>query len=390
MAGSSGDYLSEIGELLWPSPAGYRLLVLPHGRRPRIVVPAGRRAGAAALRRYGVPGSVRTRLATRTLATLLASGLGRFAGHSIAAGGPPGGQTIESYLATLLRRPVQVSMHLGAARANRKPVLQLLSQDGETIGYAKIGVDTLTAGLVRAERLTLTALASAGLELMRVPRVLAHGCWNGLEVLVLSPLPVWLRRRPLRSWQLRAALAELSKHGGISSATLPGSQYLDQLASRLGLVAGSQEKDRLSSALGRLAETSNGTALIFGSWHGDLTPWNLARTSAGLLVWDWERFGTGVPVGFDALHYWLAARVVRAEADPARSARQCVERATSLLGPFGIGPAAARLTALAYLAELSVRYLADRQEQTGARLGAPRRWLLPALEAGLRGGTSDG
>ncbi len=390
MAGSSADYLSEISELLWPSPAGYRLLVLPHARRPRIVVPSGRRASAAALRRHGEPGSVRTRLAARALATLLASGLGRFAGDSLGTGGPPGGQTIESYLATLLRRPVQVSMHLGAARANRKPVLQLLSQDGETIGYAKIGVNALTSGLVEAERATLTGLAAAGLELMRLPGVLAHGCWNGLAVLVLSPLPVWLRRRPLRSGQLHAALAELSGLGGISSSVLPGSQYLDQLGGRLGLAARSQEKDRLSSALGRLAETANGPELSFGSWHGDLTPWNLAHTGAGLLVWDWERFGTGVPVGFDALHYWLAARVARTGADPALAACECVERAASLLGPFGIGPAAARLTALAYLAELSARYLADRQEEAGARLGAPRRWLLPALEAGLRGGTSDG
>ena len=45
--------------------------------------------------------------------------------------------------------------------------------------------------------------------------------------------------------------------------------------------------------------------LAFGAWHGDWTPWNMASTAGGLLVWDWERFATGVPVGFDALHYWL-------------------------------------------------------------------------------------
>jgi hypothetical protein len=60
-----------------------------------------------------------------------------------------------------------------------------------------------------------------------------------------------------------------------------------------------------------------------------------------------------------------------------------VRRAPELLGPFGIADHEARLTALLYLADLSVRYLADRQEQAGAALGAPRRWLLPALQSGI-------
>jgi hypothetical protein len=66
--------------------------------------------------------------------------------------------------------------------------------------------------------------------------------------------------------------------------------------------------------------------------------------------------------------------------DPAQAAVACASQAATLLEPFGAGSAAqARLTAALYLAELSVRYLADRQEESNPRLGAPRRWLLPAL-----------
>jgi hypothetical protein len=381
----AADYLSEVSELLWPSPADYGLLVLPFAKRPKIIVPSGRRASAAALRRYGEPGSARTRLATRVLAAMLAGGFGRFIGGRLPlATAAPGGETIESYLAELLGRPVQVSLHLGAARANRKPVLQLLTPSGETVGFAKIGVNALTADLVRAERAALGELAGAGLTLMRVPAVLAAGCWNSLEVLVLSPLPVWLRRTPLPPGLLDAALRELS--GEPVSSALPGSPFWQRLNDRLALVADSEESSRLQASMDRLGTVAGGTALAFGRWHGDLTPWNLAHTEAGLLVWDWERFGAGVPAGFDALHYWTQQQVVRPEADPARVAGQSVDQAPALLAPFGVPPAEARLTALAYLAELSVRYLTDRQEEAGARLGAPRRWLLPALEAGLDGG----
>jgi len=107
----------------------------------------------------------------------------------------------------------------------------------------------------------------------------------------------------------------------------------------------------------------------------------MARTADGLLVWDWERFATGVPAGFDALHYQLQSDVVAGHADPAAAAGRLVERAPALLAPLAVGPDAARLTALLYLAELSARYLADRQAEAGARLGAPGQWLIPALAA---------
>src|SRR5262249_11686071 len=85
------DYLREVCGLLWPPPAevtsgqrdnaeaGHRsagnhreLIVLPGLARPRLLVPSGRRASAAAVRGYGEPGSARAKLATKVLATALA------------------------------------------------------------------------------------------------------------------------------------------------------------------------------------------------------------------------------------------------------------------------------------------------------------------------------
>jgi hypothetical protein len=116
----------------------------------------------------------------------------------------------------------------------------------------------------------------------------------------------------------------------------------------------------------------------------------MASTTQGLLVWDWERFSTPAPTGFDALHCWLQAEVAGNKAEPAEAASACVRRAPELLEPFGVAGREARLTALLYLADLSVRYLTDRQEEAGAALGAPRRWLLPALKAGIGDLTGNG
>jgi hypothetical protein len=360
--------------------------VLPAAGRPKLIVPAGRTAAAAAVRRYGEPGSAKAILATKALAVMLAAGLGWALGDRLVVAVPGHAQAIESYLAELAGQPVALSMHIGAARANRKPVLQLLTQAGDTIGFAKIGINPLTAELVTREHAALRRLATAGLTKLRPPGVLARGSWNGLEVLLLDALPVWLGRRRLTDDRLAAALAELARSAGTYRSTLAASGYIERLLGRLGWMFDHGDvggAERLRALITRFADVAGASRLTFGCWHGDLTRWNLACTRAGLLVWDWERFDVGVPVGFDALHYWLQARAVRQSRDPADTAARCVASAPALLDPFGVGPAEARLTALAYLAELSARYLADRQEDAGARLGAPERWLMPAIDAGI-------
>jgi hypothetical protein len=410
----SEEYLTRVCQLLWPPPASAALIsrrsargadpagrtprgpgdsefiVLPGAVRPKLIVPGGRKAAAAAVRRYGEPGSAKTMLATRTLAIMLAAGLRSALGDRLIVRVPGGAQTIGSYLAELAGQPVEIGLHVGAARANRKPVLQLLNRAGDTIGFAKIGISELTADLVNGEHAALNGLGQARLTKLRPPAVLGRGSWNGLEVLLLDALPVWLRRRRLTDDRLAAALAELARSAGLTQSTLSASGYTERLLGRLGdgsgaeaLGAGGSGAEALGALISRLADVAGDSSLTFGCWHGDLTPWNLAYTSAGLLVWDWERYAVGVPVGFDALHYWLQARVVRQRRDPADAAAGCVAIAPRLLAPFGVPPAQARLTALAYLAELSVRYLADRQAEAGARLGAPERWLTPAIEAGI-------
>jgi hypothetical protein len=392
------DYLRDICGKLWPDPARVELgprsatdqaadlsmIVLPGLRDPRLLVPAERRPAAAAVRRYGEPGSVRSAVATRALAAALASGVGpRLLRGRLTVRVPPGTQTIESRLNQTLGRQVLVSVHLGAPRANRKPVLQLLTEAGETIGFAKVGINALTASLVRDEHAALDRLHATGLRYLSAPQVLGRDSWNDLEILVLSPLAVWRRRTPPQPGALQRAMSEIASVAGLTDSAMAASEYWRRLSARLDAAGDGTEHAALKSALASLDNLAGAATLRFGSWHGDWTPWNMASTTEGLLVWDWERFTTPAPTGFDALHCWLQAEVIGNKAEPAEAARACVRRAPELLEPFGVGGQEARLTALLYLADLSIRYLTDRQEEAGAVLGAPRRWLLPALKAGI-------
>ncbi len=249
------------------------------------------------------------------------------------------------------------------------------------MGVAKVGITPLTRDLVETEADALQMLGAAGLTSLTVPRVVFRGVWNDMAVLVLEPLPVDKRRVPLTDEQRTAAVIEIAGVGGWERIALGDSRYLARLRAQVAAADPTPEREQLSTAVSALAARVPSTLLTFGSWHGDWSPWNMANIREGLLVWDWERFAVGVPFGFDVLHNDLQQHVIPGGTEPMQAARECVQQAPAALAPIRIGEHEARVTALLYLAELTTRYLVDRQADLGGRLSNAGAWLIPALEA---------
>ena len=382
------QYLDEVLALLYPAPcatdgsAGETIaeyLVVPDARRPRLLVPTvSKRVAAAAVRRYAEPQGSAARLKRDAVVAALRTGAsGLLMRDRITVTGPPDAG-IDAHLRAELGRYLSVSIHIGPARANRKPVLQLIAPDGETFGFGKLGTGPLTQQLVRAETAALTALGQLELTKLTVPTVLHAGQWRGLEVLIQSALPVWLPRAPLTPQRLTAAMLDVAGCCGFSTGTLGAGAYWTELRGRLTAVADRAEGVALASAADVLAARAGDTTLRYGAWHGDWAPWNMANLAGSLLVWDWERFTSGVPVGFDAVHYDLQKRI-QSTGDAREAVEATVQRAGELLAPFGVAAAGRAVTALLYLVDLATRYLTDRQAEAGARLGVLGTWLLPVL-----------
>jgi len=291
---------------------------------------------------------------------------------------PHGKGSIDAYLGDALGRDVLLSLYIGPVRANRKPVFQVLSPEGETLGFAKVGTRSLTRDLVRAEATTLVKLSRTQLNHVRVPRMLHAGQWRGHEVLVQSALPTWAARARLTDGARAAAEREIATLSGTTHGQLAASAYWADLRDRLGALVHQAEGQALAEVAGRLVERRPNLDLQYGAWHGDWTPWNMASTSQGLLVWDWERFTTGVPLGFDAVHYDLHGRLQSGVPAP-KAADQTIRRATKTLTSLNLTDESAEVTALLYLVDVGARHARDRQAEAGRRPEALGSWLLPAL-----------
>ena len=354
-------------------PAGFHpaesYLVLPKAANPRLLVPLqAPRAAAAALARNHDATSRRSRLVKAAL------GLGvrlRVAQRllpdrveiAVADGLPASGRSavlLSDHLRDIFaRRDLQVAVILGPPRLNRKPVLQVLSADGEVLGYVKAAWNDLTRSLVRNEAAVLGRLNDSPRNTFVAPRLLHHGPFGDLELIAASPLPNTVRPEQSQVFDPPLpVITEIARLGDVHSAPLAASDYWRGVAQRLEarrtlLPPGTP--DPVAAVVDLIERRHGATELRFGTWHGDFTPWNMARLDDGIFVWDWERCGPA-PVGLDLLHFLFQSTTRFEGRNPERSVEICRERTPGLLPLLDVPLGSENALWSVYRMELLFRY----------------------------------
>ena len=378
---------------MWPAPArvsragrtsrrpsGARdYVAVPNDLHPKLLLPRRpRRVTAAGLRNYKSSARGRARLKLQLMSGATRLGAADLLPSRVRIEAGPGrGQTgIDGYLSAALKRELYVCIYIGVARAVQKPVLQLLSPEGVTFGFAKVGTNPLTRRLVRSEGDSLLALAGHPWTCLRIPTVLHQGQWDGHEVLVQEALTS-TGGGAFDAAARSRAMVELATSQGVTSDKVTDSPYWQGLHTRLAALPTSAYAETVRSALTRVEPTAARTILDFGSWHGDFAPWNMSFSASRVNVWDWEQFETGVPVGYDALHFHAQRALVQDSLDSREAMERTLVAAPDLLAPFGIEAPAAALVGLLYVVEIAVRYLEDGEVDAGTRMGRLQSWLEP-------------
>lgn len=379
-----------IDELIWletilgtgvAEPKDY--LCQPNVQHPQLFVPLQPRAATAgAMRRLHDDRSWPQRVAVALAQTLAHLG--------VLSAWKPKHYPLPSYwiMEELARRfgetELIAAFSLGPPRRNRKPIVQLMTPAGRTIGFAKIGWSPFTTELIANEARWLRHVEGRMPAPLRSPHVLLDEeffpPYNGttpedpIRVVITSPAPArwWQRRSHPIGPDTLIALAHLGTDdaAAVSDLTLLKQWDDTELSSTVDL-------DLLRSR-------HDGVTLHTGLWHGDLTPWNMATVSGVTTVWDWEFAGDHRPIGFDALHRAFEA-VRRSGRDAEAKAIAHIEsHGASILG-LNDDNAEAAATVDLYLCELLHR----EQQLAGEgwepnHLGPLDHHLISALQRRLQ------
>ena len=272
---------------------------------------------------------------------------------------------------------VVIALHLGARRANRKPVLEVMDVSGRVLAWGKLGVNDLTDRLVRGEAYALARLGSLALRHLEVPRLRANLQWRGRPLVLMTALHP--TREPVGVDLLARSAYELAQAFAAEDPDQALARYRDTLAREVTALPATPLAARMAELLPELTSRLEGCR--FGAWHGDWTPWNMGVDGGRLCVWDWERLATPVPQGMDLLHHRFQREVMSGTHTPGSAALGLLDWSAPP-PPGGTGPDAEQRRALAilYLLAIGARYLADDQAATGNRLGAVPSWLEPVLQ----------
>ena len=358
-----------------PGAGETEMAVLPHARAPRLLVPMGNPTAAArAMLRFSAALSTPDTVMRLGVSGLLRARAGAAFPDRITVSERAG--SLRGYLGDVFGEPVDFSLGLGTARANRKPVLQVFDARGRSIAFVKIGGAEVTEALVRAEAASLLRLAEADLPReLEVPRLLHIGTWEEATVVVMTALETSFLQRPRRQFDVPVnEMRRFHAAFGEGFRPLTESSMWDQMVTAQESLAYSPVREQLSEALEQLRRAAEDRPLPLGAWHGDWTPWNMSRRRGRLQLWDWERFETSVPLGLDRCHYGVNAITHRDGFDI-----DTVLRGLELAGVTVDAPGEDNLAAAAYLAAITCRYLLGAESDFGETIADRSRVMLETL-----------
>lgn len=221
----------------------------------------------------------------------------------------PGESTGQDYLLDVLSDQlgipiIDMAIYIGWT----KLVLQLLSNDCNVVGIAKIA--DINLGRSRIERETASLRHLEGVAELKgvVPRIMTIGKWGGHTVQVQT----WARSSNVVRHTKELTQAHINFFVILSelpSRTMylkdwPQWPLLRQWVSE-GIPAPKLEAEAIRQLLTECADNLTKQKIRFHRIHGDFTPWNAYLGSNGLIVVDWEESDPcGLPL-FDAAYFIL-------------------------------------------------------------------------------------
>jgi len=294
--------------------ARYLHLALPDGRG-YLLPQNSRRAALAGLSLYPAQ-KPRARIAKSLLSLGLRSGLGTWILPKAAVDLEP----LREFLTEVFgRKDLSLSVSLGAPGPHRKPVIQVASEGGEVLGYAKVGWNEATRGLVNNEATMIRKIQQLGLAQLRVPEIVWLQRDGSKALLVTEPIHgVGLTHSKNTLYpavfETLTELAIKTRQDMLFGQSSFWRDLNERMAKVIRHVPGYQEAV-LVRALDLIEDRLGERIVPFVFRMGDFTRWNLAMDAhANLLqLIDFEYARESWLVGSDAFHFIRSEGIINSE-----------------------------------------------------------------------------
>lgn len=303
--------LAPPGDHRWDTIAEFRLVSLGDGRG-YLVPLASRRATEAGLNLYNAQ-SAKARIAKGVLATGLRLGFAQPFLRKVrlrASSNPNGTERSKALLLdhvkeVLRRDDLTFAISLGNPGPHRKPVIQVMTPNGEILGYVKVGWNKATNMLVRHEAEVLRELAGIPFSSLIAPRLLYSGWW-GEYFLCIQLTPEGPLEAPPQEFTARH-LEVLKEIAAIRTAWMPlkQSSFWKALKGSLQEIPGAYYQHVLQQGINAVEAWVGDTPLPFHFRHGDFALWNMKQVNNRLFLFDWEYAAFEASPAWDLFHFLI-------------------------------------------------------------------------------------
>jgi thymidylate kinase len=306
-------------ETLWHANGSLGWLALKDGRGYLIPMDA-RQSGVNALRLYNSQ-SLKARIVKQLLAMGIRLGVAQPLLRKVqvllrqdVAEKERGKISLLEHLKEILgRQDLTYAISLGTPGPHRKPVIQVLTRSGQTLGYVKVGWNAATNALVRHEADVYRRLSGVSFDSFAVPTVVYTDWWGDRFLCIQCAPEGKMETAPQKlTCHHPAVLKELSTFH-VRWLPLQESAFWTNLSRRIESIQSAYYRHILQQGACRVEEWLGLKPLPFHACHGDFAPWNAQLLNGRLFLFDWECADLEAPPGWDLCHFlvqtlWLLNR----------------------------------------------------------------------------------
>lgn len=200
------------------------------------------------------------------------------------------------------REDLCFAVSLGTPGPHRKPVVQVLTPDGEVLGYAKVGWNEATRELVKHETEVLQNLSREKLP-FGVPRLLYANDDGHRSLCVQGPPPGEAHPAPGHLGEAYLGVVQTLAARGVCWEPLEETAFWQRIVARSRDAKKAYYRQMLAKAMEEVKCRWAGKKVPLHFAHGDFAPWNASMTPEGLYLYDWEYAQESAPAGYDLFHF---------------------------------------------------------------------------------------